>query len=416
MLNMSARDAPPDKQKAQAAKQNGNEAFARKEWAEAVGLYTVAHYADPTEPTYPLNRAMAYIKLEKYLDAERDCTTALKLSPDNVKALYRRATAYMGADNAEAAIKDYEAVLRLDSGNTEAKAGLAKARELVRKMKTLRTEPLDLRQPRRAQNDASTSAAGQHTIESSSSSEADTAANGSSSSVEAARRFLQQVGVSDSAQRSPTNTASASALPAKLPGETGGFLREVTTRKTAAKPTIVQQEPSPSVNPDILLSTSKSAEAEARVGSTARNTASALSFGGPSSQTTAARPNPPSRPTKPAATGKLSAIEFHRKWKNRSERLHLLSALEPASIPSMIDAMLEPELVAEILQTLADAHRSVSSDEGLRSLIIGDLEALPRCKRFGMTVSMLDKNEKGHAEYLIDAVGRSDLKSIWEVA
>lgn len=77
--------------------------------------------------------------------------------------------------------------------------------------------------------------------------------------------------------------------------------------------------------------------------------------------------------------------------------------------------MLEPELVAEILKTLTEGQRISSENVDLKELTMGVLEALPRCKRFGMTVSMLDATEKGDAALCIDAVGRQDLKSIWEV-
>ncbi|KAI9446066.1 hypothetical protein H4582DRAFT_1903207 [Lactarius indigo] len=53
-----------------------------------------ATIADPSDPTYFLNRAAAYLKLSKYEDAERDCTTVLNLSNNkNVKAFFRRAQA-----------------------------------------------------------------------------------------------------------------------------------------------------------------------------------------------------------------------------------------------------------------------------------------------------------------------------------
>lgn len=57
--------AVQDKELALQEKQKGNHAFASKDWATAVGHYTAAQIADPTEPTIPLNRAMAYIKLSK---------------------------------------------------------------------------------------------------------------------------------------------------------------------------------------------------------------------------------------------------------------------------------------------------------------------------------------------------------------
>lgn len=73
---------------------------------------------DPTNPTYPLNRAAAYLKLGKYVspfvfyvirsrsppavvwsrseDAERDCDRVLALDPKNVKAVFRRGQARVG--------------------------------------------------------------------------------------------------------------------------------------------------------------------------------------------------------------------------------------------------------------------------------------------------------------------------------
>ncbi|SPO24794.1 uncharacterized protein UTRI_01779_B [Ustilago trichophora] len=413
---------PPDKIKAQAAKQQGNEAFGNKQYAEAIGFYSAAHIADPTEPTYPLNRAMAYIKLDKFVDAERDCTTALSLSPNNVKALYRRATAKVGADELESAIGDYEAVLRLDTGNAEAKAGLAKARQALESQKPRRTDPIDLGKLSKASNTAEGSNAQVGVPKW----KQDTPANGSSSSVEAARKFLQQVGMSDTDEEdkmAASSKPSTSALPAKFPGETGGFLREVTTRKTTFKPTSqpvsLSSVPSDKTSTEQTSPKSTSASAQPTVkpatSTTAKKTASALNFGASSSPALAPAPTPQARTQTRTFPGKMSAIEFHRRWKSKSDRLELLSSIDPDSIPSMIDTMLEPELVAEILQTLAKGQRVSSEDEDLTKLTTGVLEALPRCKRFGMAVSMLDATEKGDAAFCIDAVGRQELRSIWEV-
>ncbi|SPO23101.1 uncharacterized protein UTRI_01779 [Ustilago trichophora] len=412
-----------DKAKAQEAKQQGNEAFGKKQYPEAIGFYSAAHVADPTEPTYPLNRAMAYIKLGKFVDAERDCTTALSLSPNNVKALYRRATAKAGADQLTSAIEDYEAVLRLDAGNVEARAGLTKARQALVSQKPKRTEPIDLGKFSKASSTTEGSTA-QVGIPKS---KQDTAANGSSSSVEAARKFLQQVGMSDTDEQDKTvvtSKPSTSALPAKFPGETGGFLREVTTRKTTVKPT--SQSISLASVPSARSCADQTSPAAATSGSAqstvmpttstaAKKTASALNFGASSTAISTPAPTPRARPQTRTAPGKMSATEFHRRWKTKSGRLKLLASIDPDSIPSMIDTMLEPELVAEILKTLAEGQRISSEDVDLKEMTISVLEALPRCKRFGMTVSMLDATEKGDAAFCIDAVGRHDLKSTWEV-
>ncbi|KAF8607062.1 TPR-like protein, partial [Ceratobasidium sp. AG-I] len=71
----------------------GNAAFKAGDYPGAVGHYTAAILADSADPTFPLNRAAAYLKLNKNEDAERDCSTVLKLQANNVKAMFRRAQA-----------------------------------------------------------------------------------------------------------------------------------------------------------------------------------------------------------------------------------------------------------------------------------------------------------------------------------
>ncbi|KAF8489392.1 hypothetical protein JB92DRAFT_2755903, partial [Gautieria morchelliformis] len=88
----------------------GNASFKSGNWADAVGHYSAAVVADRTEPTYPLNRAAAYLKLGKYRDAERDCTTVLSLDDKNVKALFRRAQARIALESLPEAEKGKELI------------------------------------------------------------------------------------------------------------------------------------------------------------------------------------------------------------------------------------------------------------------------------------------------------------------
>ena len=92
---------------------------------EAIGHYSAAIVADRKDPTLPLNRAAAYLKLGKCVsphlaigcwfvecfhlrrneDAERDCTTSLSIKPRQVKALYRRAQAKIASQKLAEALK-----------------------------------------------------------------------------------------------------------------------------------------------------------------------------------------------------------------------------------------------------------------------------------------------------------------------
>ena len=95
-------------------KQRGNELFKQKEYAKAIQAYTNAlnmiksitnttnttnNNHNQVEVICLCNRAQAYLNLQQPLTnsnceaAIKDCTRALELEPDNVKALFRRATA-----------------------------------------------------------------------------------------------------------------------------------------------------------------------------------------------------------------------------------------------------------------------------------------------------------------------------------
>ncbi|TCD62427.1 hypothetical protein EIP91_006909 [Steccherinum ochraceum] len=102
----------------------GNDAFGAGDFPAAIGHYTSAVLADPSNPIYPLNRAAAYLKLGKHQDAERDCSTVIRLDPKNPKAWYRRAQARQGLDVWDDALADYRQVLSLEPNNAGVKVDI----------------------------------------------------------------------------------------------------------------------------------------------------------------------------------------------------------------------------------------------------------------------------------------------------
>ncbi|KAI0061594.1 hypothetical protein BV25DRAFT_1991962 [Artomyces pyxidatus] len=126
----------------------GNAAFKAADYPSAVGHYTAAVLADANDPTYPLNRAAAYLKLGKNEDAERDCTRVLTLSSNNVKAMFRRAQARIGLQKYAEARKDLQAALKLEPANSAVKSELAKVDGLIGKGKAkAKSAPIDIALP-----------------------------------------------------------------------------------------------------------------------------------------------------------------------------------------------------------------------------------------------------------------------------
>jgi len=103
----------------------GNEHFKNKRYKEAIESYTMASSLDVSNPTYPANRAMTYMKLEKYSEAEEDCSRAIKHDPTYEKALFRRAQCRNFLGKLEGAKLDYQAVLKINPKNKLAKKELS---------------------------------------------------------------------------------------------------------------------------------------------------------------------------------------------------------------------------------------------------------------------------------------------------
>jgi tetratricopeptide (TPR) repeat protein len=81
---------------------------------EAIECYTRASNLNPNNAVYLSNRAMCYLKQNRYAQAEVDCTVALALDANYPKAYHRRATARLNLGKLEEAKQDFEQLLRLE--------------------------------------------------------------------------------------------------------------------------------------------------------------------------------------------------------------------------------------------------------------------------------------------------------------
>lgn len=110
-------------------KDDGNNHFKNERYLEAVECYNKALKKCPKghecKAILLKNRAACYLKLKDYSSALSDCTQSLQITPNDPKALYRRAQAYEGNSSLTDAFADLKHLLAINPKNKEAN-GLAR--------------------------------------------------------------------------------------------------------------------------------------------------------------------------------------------------------------------------------------------------------------------------------------------------
>jgi tetratricopeptide (TPR) repeat protein len=109
------------KKKAEYYKDCGNYQFKQKSYAEAIEFYTKAIECNPTSPIYFANRAQCQLFEQRYGACEADCTLAIQLDKNYLKAYYRRALARIELGKIEQARQDLEYVIAREPANNDAK-------------------------------------------------------------------------------------------------------------------------------------------------------------------------------------------------------------------------------------------------------------------------------------------------------
>ncbi|KAH9071112.1 hypothetical protein EDB83DRAFT_315359 [Lactarius deliciosus] len=366
---------------AAASKEKGNAAFKAGDYPAAIGHYTAAIIADPSDPTYFLNRAAAYLKLSKFEDAERDCSTVLKLSNNkNVKAFFRRAQARVSLQKLGEAHNDLQWALKIEPNNDAVKAELVRVDELiVSKKGKARAAPLDVTTP--------------------------PPVSSTSSAADPPKRRRVPITIVDS--ETPANTEPTNDLLSPISSR---LCSTSLDSKSAAAPT---PKPEPA-----SFKEAKQVRDEKNVGRVGggifrvsgndtvfktREVSAPKDPAHPQARQPGSASAPPSQPTStPAPVPPLHTLfEFTRAWdripaSDTAARWTLLNTVPPSSLPTFFRASLEPALLASLIPVLATAAPPVAAREFMC--------ALTRVPRFQTVARFLSASERSAAHAVWEAV------------
>ncbi|CAH0548699.1 unnamed protein product [Brassicogethes aeneus] len=116
-------------------KEEGNEAFKKCNYDEAIKLYSKSINLTTTEckelAIYYKNRAAAYIKIGNYEKALQDCEDSLKITPRDPKALFRRCQAFENLKRYEEAYRDATQIFKDDPTNKVIQPVLERLHKIV---------------------------------------------------------------------------------------------------------------------------------------------------------------------------------------------------------------------------------------------------------------------------------------------
>ncbi|KFP88220.1 PREDICTED: tetratricopeptide repeat protein 1 [Acanthisitta chloris] len=129
-------------------KEKGNEQFKKEDYGEAEDSYTKALQICPAcfqkdRAVLFSNRAAAKMKQDKTEAALSDCSKAVELDPNYIRALLRRAELYEKTDKLDEALEDYKAVLEKDPAVHQAReACMRLPRQIEERNEKLKKEML----------------------------------------------------------------------------------------------------------------------------------------------------------------------------------------------------------------------------------------------------------------------------------
>lgn len=120
-----------DDDKAEEAKQRGNEHFRNKNWPDAVKEYEEAAKRAPNNAPIRNNLAAALCKIMDFNGANTNIKKAIELDPKYVKAWARKGDIEVLMKENHKALESYKTGLELDPSNTACKEGLRKVTAMI---------------------------------------------------------------------------------------------------------------------------------------------------------------------------------------------------------------------------------------------------------------------------------------------
>ncbi|GBG26359.1 DnaJ-like subfamily C member 3 [Hondaea fermentalgiana] len=132
----SAEDAKEAKKKAGKLRSDGDDAMMKKQYAEALALYSEAISVEPNNEKNYYKRYKVHDKTGKHKAALEDIDHALEIKPDYLSAIGFRARTLMSLGRCMEAVEDFGRLLKAKPTHGDAKKLLPKARECARELGT----------------------------------------------------------------------------------------------------------------------------------------------------------------------------------------------------------------------------------------------------------------------------------------
>lgn len=372
--------------RAKIAKDQGNAAFKLGDYPAAIGHYTSAILANANDSTFPLNRAAAYLKLGKNEDAERDCTTVLKLSRNNVKALFRRGQARIGLGCLDKAHADFVRASELEPSNQSVKQELLEVDKLIQQQKQKHD---NANTPRPV-----------------------------TGVVPTIKRKRVPIEIHENVSRASHHHG------AELEGLGDNvLLQPISSRALPREPSSSSVEPDQSTMPPLPRQTTPARVESFKDAKQLRDTAKPSRAGGgifrPSGNHTLFARNDEMSFAAPVTTSlpapadcalqaPMTLFNFTKMWESHmkdEDRWNILSGIPPSSLPKLFQASLEPVLLASILQHFRRViDLQIAAPDDVREYLV----SLSKVKRFGTIMLLMNKDEKILLKGLWETCGKVD--------